>query len=257
MAVGFRRSEERTWPSRQAEDRPAEKEHDEAGVPAGALRLFPDKQQEVFYLRRSTMKMSLSTLCSVPLLMTALYATADSPQLQTVEVNGTRLAYIEDGRGVAVIFVHGAIADYRYWESQREAIARKYRFVAYSMRYHEPNRWQDDGAQYSIPTHVADLAASIRSLNAGPVHLVGLSYGGAIAGYFALDHHDLIRTLTLADASVASIIADLPEAKATFAERSQMMSRAKDAIKNGGDLEGAKVLLDYALGENDAYDTDP
>lgn len=203
------------------------------------------------------MKIPLSSLCLVLLLVTTLCATAGPPQLKTAEANGTQLAYIEDGQGVPVVFVHGAIADYRYWESQRNAIAQKYRFVAYSMRYHEPNRWEDDGAQYSIPTHVADLAAFIRSLNAGRVHLVGLSYGGAIAGYFALDHQDLIKTLTLADASVASLIADLPEAKPMFAERSQMMSRAKDAIKNGGDLEGAKVLLDYALAENDAYDSDP
>lgn len=194
-----------------------------------------------------------SLLCV--LLLTVCPALA-APPLKTAHVNGVDLAYIEDGQGVPVVFVHGAIADYRYWETQREAIAQRYRFIAYSMRYHEPNRWTDDGAQYSIPTHVADLAAFIRSLNAGRVHLVGLSYGGAIAGYFALEHQDLIKTLTLADASVASLIADLPQAKAVFAERAQMMSRAKEAIKNGGDLEGAKVLLDYALGEENAYDTD-
>jgi pimeloyl-ACP methyl ester carboxylesterase len=200
------------------------------------------------------MHMSPFFLCA--LLLTTFPAMA-APPLKTAHVNGTDLAYIEDGRGVPVVFVHGAIVDYRYWEMQREAIAQEYRFIAYSMRYHEPNRWTDDGAQYSIPTHVADLAAFIRSLNAGRVHLVGLSYGGAIAGYFALEHQDLIKTLTLADASVASLIADLPEAKAIFAERAQMMSRAKEAIKNGGDVEGAKVLLDYALGEENAYDTDP
>jgi pimeloyl-ACP methyl ester carboxylesterase len=213
--------------------------------------------KRVFYFGRSTMKTSFGILSALPLLVASFCAIAGSPQLKTVEVNGTELTYIEDGRGAPVVFVHGAIADYRYWESQRDAIAQKYRFVAYSMRYHEPNRWQDDGTQYSIPTHVADLAGFIRSLKAGPVHLVGLSYGGAIAGYFAIDHQDLIKTLTLADASVASMIADLPEAKSIFAERSQMMSRAKEAIKNGGDLEGAKVLLNYALGENDAYDSDP
>lgn len=184
-------------------------------------------------------------------------ALAEPPSLSSAKVNGIELAYVDQGVGTPVVFVHGAIADYRYWEPQRDAIAQQYRFIAYSMRYHEPNRWHDDGAQYSIPTHAADLAAFIRSLQAGPVHVVAISYGGAVAAYFALDHQDLIKTLTLADASVASMIADLPEAKPLFAERSLMMSRAKEAISSGGDLEGAKVLLDYALGEHDAYNSDP
>ena len=118
-----------------------------------------------------------------------------------------------------MVFVHGANVDYRYWEPQRAAIAEKYHFIAYSLRYHEPNRWQDDGSNYSVQTHVADLTAFIQSLNSGPVHLVGLSYGGAIAANVAIDHPELVKTLTLADATAASLIADSPEAKPVLAER--------------------------------------
>ena len=34
--------------------------------------------------------------------------------------------------------------------------------------------------------HVEDVAAFIRTLNAGKVHLVGNSYGGRVVGYVAL-----------------------------------------------------------------------
>jgi pimeloyl-ACP methyl ester carboxylesterase len=98
------------------------------------------------------------------------------PQLR---VNGVELSYIDQGTGVPVVFVHGAWMDLRYWEPQRQAIATQYRFIAYSLRYHGPAPWPDAGQHYSYATHTADLAACIRQLHADPVHLVGLSSGGA------------------------------------------------------------------------------
>jgi pimeloyl-ACP methyl ester carboxylesterase len=91
-------------------------------------------------------------------------------QLQT---NGIDLFYVEQSVGIPVVFVHGAWMDLRYWEPQRQAIAAQYRFVAYNLRYHGTGPWPDAGQQFSMATHAADLAAFIRGLNRGPVHLVG------------------------------------------------------------------------------------
>lgn len=213
--------------------------------------------KRVSYFGRSTMKKSFEILSALPLLVASYCVIAGSPQLKTVEVNGTELAYIEQGEGAPVVFVHGANVDYRYWEPQREAIAERYHFIAYSLRYHEPNRWQDGGEHYSVQTHVADLVAFIQSLNVGPVHLVGLSYGGAIAANLALDHPELVKTLTLADGSVVSLIADLPEARPVLAQRSTVMAEAKEVIKTRGPREGLKVFMDWILDAKGAYDNDP
>jgi len=37
-----------------------------------------------------------------------------------VEVNGTRLQYVEQGSGEPIVFVHGAPHDLRAWEPVRE-----------------------------------------------------------------------------------------------------------------------------------------
>lgn len=54
---------------------------------------------------------------------------------KTATVNGTTLAYREQGDGDPVVFVHGHISDLRTWEQQLSAFADSYRAIAYSRRY--------------------------------------------------------------------------------------------------------------------------
>jgi pimeloyl-ACP methyl ester carboxylesterase len=127
-----------------------------------------------------------------------------------LRVNGLDLSYIDDGVGTPVVFVHGAWMDLRYWEPQREAVAAHHRFVAYTLRYHGTPPWPDDGKNYSAATHAADLATFIHQLNAGPVHLVGLSMGGRLATMVALEHSDLLRSLTVLEPPLDDLLDDLP-----------------------------------------------
>ena len=129
-----------------------------------------------------------------------------------IRVNGVELFYVDQGVGIPVVFVHGAWMDLRYWEPQREAVAAKYRFIACTLRYHGPDAWPDDGRHYSTATHLADLTAFIRRLDAGPVHLVGLSMGGRLATLVALEHPDLLLSLTVLEPPLHDLLDDLPEA---------------------------------------------
>ncbi len=122
-----------------------------------------------------------------------LRSTAELP-VKKLKANDVELAYVEDGRGDTVVFVHGGgIGDWRSWEVLRPFVAAKYRFVSLSRRYHHPNPWLDDGQKYSMAQHVEDVAAFIRGLDVGKVHLVGNSYGGGIAMRVALKYPELLR----------------------------------------------------------------
>src|SRR5205807_668415 len=133
--------------------------------------------------------------------------------MQQLKASDIGLLYTEQGAGAPVVFVHGAWMDLRYWEPQREAVAAKYRFIAYTLRYHGTTRWSDDGQRYSTATHLADLTAFIRRLNAGPVHLVGLSMGGRLATLSALQHPDLLRSLTVLEPPLDDLLDGMPEAQ--------------------------------------------
>jgi pimeloyl-ACP methyl ester carboxylesterase len=173
-----------------------------------------------------------------------LLAEAQGPlETRHLRVNGVDLSYIEQGTGAPVVFVHGAVADLRFWEPQREAIARQHRFIAYTYRYHGTAPWPDDGKQYSAAAHAADLAAFIRGLHAGPVHLVGLSYGGSVAALVATEHADLLRSLTLVEPGLFSL-ADTPEAKPALDEWNKGLEPALAALKAGDAAQGTKLLID-------------
>ncbi len=51
--------------------------------------------------------------------------------------------------------------------------------------------------EISIGQHATAIAGALRYIGCGPAHLVGSSTGGAIAMVMALDHPDVVRTLSL------------------------------------------------------------
>jgi pimeloyl-ACP methyl ester carboxylesterase len=77
---------------------------------------------------------------------------------------GITLNYVEQGAGVPVIFVHGSLSDYTYWQSQLGPFAEHYRAIAYSRRYNFPNH-NPARTGYSAITDAEDLAALIRVLH--------------------------------------------------------------------------------------------
>jgi pimeloyl-ACP methyl ester carboxylesterase len=131
-----------------------------------------------------------------------------------VQVNGVNLEYVDEGSGVPVVFSHGGGSDLRYWEPQREAFAARYRFVAYSHRFHGSGAWPEEG-DYSADAHVADLVAIMRRLEAGPVHLVGFSTGLALRA--TLHEPGLVRSLTIIEPNVPWLLEGDPEDEAVLA----------------------------------------
>lgn len=120
----------------------------------------------------------------------------------TAAVNGTTLAYREQGEGEPVVFVHGGISDLRTWQQQLPVLGRSYRAIAYSRRFARPNQDIDPGAVDPWLRHVEDLAAFLREIAAAPAHLVGNSQGAFIALLTAVRHPDVVRTLVIEEPPV-------------------------------------------------------
>ena len=189
----------------------------------------------------------------------ALQALAEAPPpTHQLSVNGVELSYIEQGTGAPVVFVHGGFSDVRFWEPQRQAVAKRHRFIAYSYRYHGAAPWPDDGKQYSAATHAADLAAFVRRLNAGPVHLVGLSYGGLLATMVASEHSELVRSLTLAEPAIGAVLMDTPEAKQALDDRGKAFAPIVAAAKAGDAMQATKLFFDLVNNQGaGAFDKQP
>jgi pimeloyl-ACP methyl ester carboxylesterase len=176
-------------------------------------------------------------------------------QVKKLKVNDVELAYVEEGKGATVVFVHGGgVGDWASWEKLRPLISRKFHYVSLSRRYHYPNPWMDDGKNYTMAQHVEDVAAFIRALNVGKVHLVGNSYGGAVVGRVALKYPELLRSVVVGEGLIAPVSA---EGKAAVAAAQKENEKFRQAIE-AGDLRQAGILqYDNALGEQGAFEKLP
>jgi pimeloyl-ACP methyl ester carboxylesterase len=162
-----------------------------------------------------------------------------------IEVNGVRLSYVEQGSGEPIVFVHGAFSDLRVWEPVREEVAKRYRFIAYTQRYHGVGAWKDDGKEYNTATHADDLAKFITSLNVEPVHLVGRSAGGRVAMTAALRSPALVRTLTLHEPEAPSVLpADSVEGKAACEDWAKVTSAAIAANRTGDPVRTMRLFIE-------------
>lgn len=153
-------------------------------------------------------------------------------ELQKVLLSsGVELNYMERGKGIPVIFVHGTLGDYSVWDGQLGAFAKTYRVLAYSRRYNYPNS-NKPRPNHSALVEAEDLFGFIKQLNLGKVHLIGHSYGGYTALCLALKHPELVLTLTLVEPPVVFAEGKIEEDKLSA------MRRARAAFEKG-DSEGA------------------
>jgi len=180
------------------------------------------------------------------------------PALKQASVNGVDLVYLEQGQGAPVVFVHGAFMDHRAWEAQREAVAQRHRYIALTQRYFGTAPWPDSGEKFSLATHADDLAVFIRELKAGPVRVVGWSYGGAIALALAVQHPELVKSLFLHEpAGIASFVTDPADVKTAGEDRREMVGPASGASKAGDTAGAVRLFFDGVNGQPGTFETLP
>ena len=183
---------------------------------------------------------------------------------KTATVNGTTLAYREEGEGQPVVFVHGGISDLRTWEQQLPAVGHSYRAIAYSTRFTRPNEDIEPGADLQILQQVEDHAALLREIDAAPAHLVGNSGGAGLSLLTAVRHPDVVRTLVLEEPPVMTLFVSMPprlvELLRLFATRPRTaipflkfgagtLMRATKAFQRGEDDKAMRIFCQGVLGK--------
>jgi pimeloyl-ACP methyl ester carboxylesterase len=202
---------------------------------------------------------ALALLTAIPVPSAA--PTQDRPAAlrKAIVRGGVQLHYLERGRGVPVVFVHGSLSDYSYWADQVNVFARRYRAITYSRRHNPPNK-NKIRPGYSATVDADDLAALIKKLDLGKVHVVGHSYGAFTALFLAVKYPDLVRTLVLAEPPAVSLLAHLPGDRAeigkkTFADiQKRLVKPVKTAFVKGDRDAGLRAFLAYVLDDPRAWD---
>ncbi len=167
--------------------------------------------------------------------------------IKQIEVNGTNLAYIEKGIGEPVVFIHGAVSDFRTWLEQFDEFSKYYRVISYSRRFHQPNKDPNDYSVYSRALHSSDLVEFLKALNLKKVHLIGHSYGASIALMAALDNPGLVGSLVLGEPSpFTGILSE--EGMSLLSEQKSGFDEAIRLAQNGNRESAVRQFLNVIVG---------
>ncbi len=98
--------------------------------------------------------------------------------------------------GEPVVLLHASGSSYAQWRALIERLSPRYRVVAPDLYgYGACANWPGRGA-FCLGCEAAVVCALLDRLD-GPAHLVGHSYGGAVALHVARERGDRLRSLTL------------------------------------------------------------
>jgi pimeloyl-ACP methyl ester carboxylesterase len=112
-------------------------------------------------------------------------------------VNGVELYYEDTGQGFPVVFCHEFAGDYRAWDLQVRAFARRFRCITYSQRGFPLSSVPDDLDAYTQDLLIEDLRALLAHLGIEQAFIVGFSMGGSVVLNFALRYPALCRAITV------------------------------------------------------------
>lgn len=178
-----------------------------------------------------------------------------STNIKHIDLNGTALHYVDEGQGRPIVFVHGYISDERVWQKQRAVFARSHRYIGLTQRYFGLAPWCDAGERFSLDTHIGDLAAFIRALAAGPVDVVGWSYGASLSLELAARHPECVRSVFAYEPANLAWLTDSAAAAAAAQDRNEMVGPVLAPLARGDTADAVRQVFDHAHGRPGLFDT--
>ncbi len=126
-------------------------------------------------------------------------AAAERPEFQTFDSNGVKIAYVVQGKGEPVVFIHGYLSSAGInWmlPGITTLLAKDFQVIAVDVRGHgrsdKPTKEDAYGEEL-----VEDVARLLDHLKIEKAHLVGYSMGGIITANFVVKHPDRVLSATL------------------------------------------------------------
>jgi len=207
--------------------------------------------------------MTLRTLTVIACLLLAGPARAQ-PAVQSFDSSGVQIQYLDKGRGVPVVLVHGFTGSYaRHWEAPGVIGALEaagYRVIAMDCRGHGQSGKPHDASQYGLEM-VQDVLRLLDHLRIDRAHIVGYSMGGGIAAQLLVRYPNRVKTVTLLGAgwegddpaAMRSLMTELADG---FAKRdaSALVSRVTSNGANTPAPTAAEIaaMNDALFARNDA-----
>ena len=157
-----------------------------------------------------------------------------------------RIEYEEQGAGPALVMVPGSCSTGAAWRPVMKALGDNFRFVTTSLLGYGATAERRTDSDPSV-LHEAEVLEAVIARAGGNVHLVGHSFGGAVALIAAMRKRVPIASLTMLEAPLPSLLNHYREDTHYRAFRD--MTDAYFGAWRSGDREAIRTMIDFYGGE--------
>src|SRR5947209_3153362 len=142
---------------------------------------------------------------------------------------GVPIAYRRQGRGPAVVLVHGMAADALTWAPLAAALADRACVVTFDRRGYGASGAPEPYERTTVQEQAEDLAALLRELAPGAVVLGGADFGALVCLEVALRHPLRLAGLALFEPYAFNLVAAATEALSAQRPQLEQSSRGRRA----------------------------
>jgi proline iminopeptidase len=127
------------------------------------------------------------------------------PEEGYVQTDDAGIYFITIGRGEPLLLIHGGPGmEHTYLRPYIDRLANHFELIYYDQRATGRSEGEADSATITIATFVSDIEAVRKSLGIEKVNILGHSWGGLLAMFYALEYPDHVRSLILVSTAGAS-----------------------------------------------------
>ena len=157
--------------------------------------------------------------------------------------NGIELHGVREGQGQTLVFIHGAMGDWRSWEAQWPVFTKHFDCISYSRRFSFPNQNHQASPHHSAIDEAEDLVFLLDLLNVKSVILVGSSYGGFTALALAVKAQQRIKAVVAVEPPMMKYAYFTQEGREIADQfRATTIEPANRAFRSGDDETAAKIM---------------
>jgi pimeloyl-ACP methyl ester carboxylesterase len=167
--------------------------------------------------------------------------------MPVIDVKGARVAYSAAGSGETVLLLHSSACSRAQWRALSEMLQASYRVLAPDL-YGYGQTGQRPGAASPGLSDAAALIDAVLSGEGERIHLVGHSYGGAVALRCAADRPERLLSLTLIEPVAFHLLSHAPNLSAEHALFREVADLAADVAQAAADGDGRRGMarfIDY------------
>ena len=171
--------------------------------------------------------------------------------MSIVEHNGRRISFVETGSGAAIVFLPPGASPAAAWRPVTDELKFRFKTIAVN-----PSGYADTESFHAEqPMSLDDEAKATLTVIAGveqPVHLVGHSYGGAVALRLALMCPARFASLTLIEPAAYPLLEEVGE-KALAAEIESVNRCYIERVRVGEPESAFRSYFEYYNGTEGAW----